>query len=199
MSEAEQSALLWAAFEQIDAANGNDPNTEQDEAGNDQPKELLYARRMTAELARFAPQASEALQLAARAQHIRRWEIPRKDFPMDRAGYHQWRTTLYKFHADRAAEILEGVGYDAETIDRVRHLIQKKSLRSDEGTQTLEDVICLVFLQYYFLDFAKEHPEEKVIDILQKTWKKMSNAGHEAALQLDLPVEAKRLISLALS
>ncbi|MEQ9366098.1 MAG: DUF4202 domain-containing protein [Leptospirales bacterium] len=192
------SARLQAAHEQFDAANAEDPNATSLPSGGTEPKELIYGRRMTEELLRFAPDAPEAVHLAARCQHIRRWRIPRKDYPMDKAGYHKWRTTLYKFHADQAAEILQQVGYDAATIDRVRFLLQKKSLRSDPDTRTLEDVICLTFLRHYFADFAAGHPEEKVVDIVRKTWHKMSAAGHAAALKLDLAPESLRLVQLAL-
>ncbi|MCR9144793.1 MAG: DUF4202 domain-containing protein [bacterium] len=190
---------LAAAHEKFDAANAEDPNETQLPDGSTQPKELIYGQRMTEELLRFAPDAPESVHLAARCQHIRRWKIPRKDYPMDKAGYHKWRTILYKFHADQAAEILTEVGYDPETIDRVAFLLQKKKLRSDADTQTLEDVICLTFLRHYFVDFADQHPEEKVVDIVRKTWGKMSEAGHAAALKLDLAPESLRLVQLALA
>lgn len=178
-----------AALEKIDAANAADPNG----------SEILYSHRMTDWLNRMYPDASEALRLAARAQHIRRWEIPRNSFPMDRAGYHRWRTTLYTFHADAAEKILREVGYDDATIARVRSFLRKERLKTDPETQALEDVICLVFLENYFADFATEHDEEKIIVILRRTWAKMSEVGHAAALKLDLPESAQRLIERALS
>ncbi len=193
------NAKLAAAFERFDAANAEDPNQTQLPDGGSVPKELIYGQRMTEELQRFAPEAPEPVHLAARCQHIRRWRIPRKDYPMDRAGYFKWRTTLYKFHAEQAGEILREVGYDDATIERVGFLLQKKRLQSDADTQTLEDVICLTFLRYYFAEFAAQHPEEKVVDIVQKTWKKMSEAGHAAALKLDLSAESLRLVQLALA
>ena len=189
-----------AALERIDAANRADPHIETSAVdGQTYPKEYLYGLRMSACLDRFEPNASEALRLAARAQHIRRWEIPRDQYPRDRKGYHLWRTALYAHHADCAEQILRDVGYDDATIHRVRDLLMKKGLRSDPAMQILEDVICLVFLSYYFLDFAKDHEEEKIVRILQRTWKKMSEPGHEAALQLDLTPEATRLIEKALA
>lgn len=187
-----------AALAQFDAANAEDPNQETDADGRVWPKELLYGHRMSDCLARVAPDAPEAVQLAARCQHIRRWTIPRHDFPMDRPGYHQWRNTLKKFHATLAGEILTGVGYDQATIKRVQALLQKQQLAHDADVQLLEDVICLVFLEYYFLDFAQHHPEEKVIDIVQKTWKKMTSNGHQLALQLPLPAPAHALVAKAL-
>ncbi|MCB0634592.1 MAG: DUF4202 domain-containing protein, partial [Lewinella sp.] len=158
------------AIRLFDAANSQDPNEEIWE-GKAYPKELLYAQRMSECLNEFAPDASVSLQLAARSQHLQRWKIPRDTFPMDRPGYHAWRNQLKEFHAREAGAILEEVGYDPDVIDRVKFLLQKKQLRRDPETQTLEDVICLVFLRYYFDPFSKKYTEEKLIDILQKTWR----------------------------
>jgi len=189
---------LALAFQQFDKANQQDPNTE-NLNGKAYPKELLYASRMTEKLNDFAPNASEALQLTARCQHICRWEIPRNSYEMNRAGYLKWRQDLKKFHAEKAASILEEVGYEKETIDKVAFLLEKKQLKKNEDTQTLEDVICLVFLEHYFEPFASDHEEAKVIDILQKTWRKMSEAGHEAALKLPLSKNSLDLVSKALA
>lgn len=185
------------AIERFDAANRQDPNTEVWQ-GKSYPKELLYAIRMTEKLKDFAPNASEALQLTARCQHIRRWEIPRDTYEAGRKGYLRWRQDLQKFHVKKASEILEAVGYEQEIIDKVAFLLQKKQLHKNEETQTLEDVICLVFLEYYFEDFATKHPEEKQLDILRKTWRKMSSQGHEAALQLPLSKQSRETISKAI-
>lgn len=186
------------AIHLIDTANAADPHRET-WRGEEHPKELLYSQRMSERLAVFLPDASEALRLAARAQHIRRWTHPRSAYPMDRAGYHRWRTELKLFHAQQAGDILEEVGYDDDTIDRVQSLILKKRMRTDPESQALEDVVCLVFLEHYFLDFAQQHPEEKVIDILRKTWGKMSEAGQRAALELPLVAEARALVERALA
>ncbi len=190
------------AIRRIDVANSHDPRREKWH-GFDHPAELLYAQRMTDWLIHLEPGASEALRIAARAQHIRRWEIPRSSFPMDRTGYLRWRTTLYEFHADVAAAILREVAYDEATIAHVRDLLMKKRLKADPEMQTLEDVICLVFLQYEFADFHKQHAgdEPKVLNILQRTWKKMSADGHAAAVLLlpELPADARVVIEKALS
>jgi hypothetical protein len=154
---------------------------------------------MTGWLERLAPEASEPLRLAIRAQHLCRWTIPRSQYPMDRRGYHQWRTHLARFHAEKAGEILCEVGYDAATIARVQALLRKEGLKSDPETQLLEDVACLVFLESYFADFSRQHDEEKLITILRRTWLKMSPRGHQAALALDLPLEARALIEKALA
>ena len=178
-----------AAIERFDALNAQDPHG----------RELAYAQRMTRWLDKLAPGAPEPLRLAARSQHLMRWQIPRSSFPMDRPGYLKWRTTLYDFHADRAAEVLRDVGYDDETIARVRSLIRKQNLKVDPEMQLLEDVICLVFLENYFAEFARDHDEQKLIRILQKTWKKMSPRGHEAALGLELGERDRDLIARALA
>ncbi len=185
------------AIEAFDKANARDPEKEVS-SGAGRPKELLYAERMSEWLDKLEPDASEALRLAARCQHLERWVIPRDEYPMDRPGYLKWRNALKKYHAGRAREILNDVGYDEETIGRVEDLVMKKGLKTDPEAQTLEDVICLVFLKYYFDDFAGKHEEEKIISILQKTWRKMSPRGQEAALKLEMPESAKRLVEKAL-
>lgn len=189
---------LQLAIDHFDAENSTDPNMEMVD-GISVPKELLYARRMTDWLSRLAPDASEALRLAARCQHIRRWEIPRSSYPMDRAGYHRWRTDLGIFHAETAGRILLAVGYEPGTITRVQSLIRKQQLKTDPDAQLLEDVICLVFLEFYFHPFARQHDEQKLIGILRRTWKKMSARGHAEALKLPLHPDARKLIEKALS
>lgn len=163
------------------------------------PDNLLYAIRMSDKLREFEPEASEHLQLAARSQHIGRWELPRNDFPMDREGYLQWRSQLKIYHAKLAASILEKSGYDAQMISKVNDLLVKKQLKQNPEMQTLEDVICLVFLEYHFDDFSEEHEEEKLINILKKTIAKMSSRGVQAALQVPLSAKAKDLIRKASS
>lgn len=186
------------AIARFDAANAEDPNSEEVN-GVTYPKELLYARRMTAWLDRLAPEASEALRLAARAQHIRRWAIPRRDYPMTRSGYLKWRTTLYRFHADTAGDILREAGYDDATVAAVQSLLRKERLKRNPDMQCLEDVVCLVFLESYFANFAPQYDEQKVLDILRKTWKKMSPRGQAAARDLTLSPAAGTLLEKALA
>ena len=183
-----ESPLLKIALQRIDAVNAQDPHG----------KELLYSQRMSEWLARIDPAASEALQLAVRAQHIRRWTIPRSDYPMDRIGYLTWRTTLYRFHAQEVGRILSEVGYEGEMVERVASLVRKEEIKRDPEAQTLEDVICLVFLENYFAEFAAAHDEEKVINILRRTWKKMSERGREMAKGLEIPAAAGELVKKAL-
>ncbi|SFC44220.1 protein of unknown function [Flagellimonas taeanensis] len=193
-----ESKKLLEAFKLFDAANAQDPNTEVVE-GKEYAKELLYAQRMTDTLSRFEPNASEALQLTARCQHICRWEIPRESYEMNRVGYLKWRQDLKKFHAEKASTLLKEVGYDEKTIERVHFLLLKKQLKKDEETQTLEDVICLVFLQYYYEPFLVKHDDAKMISILQKTWKKMSPKGQDSALQLTFSKKGAALLSKAMA
>ena len=182
----------------IDKKNAEDENTYQ-VAGLEYPKELLYSQRMTRKLLMFEPNASKALQIAARAQHICRWKIARDEYPIDRLGYLKWRETLKRMHGDLTTDILKQVGYDDQFTDRVKAIILKKLIKKNEESQSLEDTICLVFLDYYFEEFATKHNEEKIIDILKKTWIKMSDKGHEAALKLTFSEKSLALVKEAIS
>lgn len=184
----------------FDAANAQDPNIEQWE-GAPIAKELLYAQRMSKTLLAFAPDASYALQLAARAQHIERWTSPRSNYPEGRTGYKQWRSELLLYHARRAGELMAQAGAQAEDIARVQYLIQKRSMARDPETQCLEDVICLVFIEHYLAEFAAKsgYDEAKLIDIIQKTWVKMSPRGQAAALKLPLDSHVAAVIGRALA
>lgn len=179
-----QQTAFQKAMALIDAANGADPNHET-AAGRDWPRELLYSRRMSDMLERFSPQADDAMRLATRAQHVRRWTSPRAAYPTGRDGYLQWRKDLYRFHADTAAGLLEQAGYGTDVIDRVRKAVGKRALKKNPDTQLLEDVTALVFIEYYMQDFAARHPEyseEKWRGILRKTWEKMSAQARDFAL-----------------
>lgn len=156
----------------FDAANAQDPNQEEG-----QPKELLYAQRMTEMIGRFAPDASEVAQLAVRAQHIQRWTVPRSNYPLGKPGYFAWRTGLYRFHAETAGALMQQAGYDAAMIEQVKAAVGKQGIKTNPDTQMLEDVTSLVFLEHYMLGFAGQHAEyseDKWLDIIRKTWKKMS-------------------------
>ena len=199
MTDSPTDASRFArAIEMIDAAHREDPTSARSEAG-ESPAELLYARRMAEWLARLEPDASEPLRLAVRCQHLRRWTIPRSDFPMTRPGYLQWRTTLARFHADQAAKILRGVGYDEATVARVQSLVRKERLAADAEAQTLEDAACLVFLEGEFVEFARRHDAEKVEGIVRKTWRKMSEKGRAEAMKLaaELPERERGMIGRA--
>ena len=166
------SEFFSRAIGLFDASNAADPNQEEG-----LPRELLYAQRMTVMIGRFAPNASEVAQLAVRAQHIQRWQVPRSDYPMNKPGYHAWRTGLYSFHAERAGALMHEAGFDAATIEQVKAAVGKRGIKSNPDTQLLEDISSLVFMEHYLLDFAARHPEyseEKWVEIIRKTWRKMS-------------------------
>jgi Domain of unknown function (DUF4202) len=187
-----QNASAW-----IDAENAQDPNIETYQSIS-YPKELLYSNRMYERLLSFEPNASEAIQIASKAQHICRWKVARESYPMDRVGYLKWREDLKKFHAATTAVILEKAGYDGEFIARVSFLIEKKLLKKDKETQLLEDVICLVFLDYYLDPFVHKHDTEKLKNIILKTWNKMSEKGHQEALKINFSTSNFELIKQAL-
>lgn len=198
------SSMLQQAIELIDQANGDDPNQVKDENGKEWPKELLYSHRMTDMLNRFKPDADDVAQIAMRGQHIRRWTSRRDAFPMDRQGYLQWRTQLYKFHANTTAEIMQKAGYDEASVERVKKAVGKRGIKVNPDTQLLEDVTDLVFLEHYMLDFAHKHPEydeQKWLDIIRKTWNKMSPAAQKFVLDghITLPESLTPLIHKAVS
>ena len=187
---------LHLAFKAFDEYNSQDPNLTEVEKQSF-PENLIYAQRMTDRLMKFQSDASETLQLAARSQHIGRWEIPRSEFPMDRKGYLKWRSQLKIHHASIADGLLSKLDYDVKIIDEVKDLLMKKALKQNPETQALEDVICLVFLEHYFDDFASKHDDAKLVNILKKTLTKMSQKGINAALELPLSEKAKNLIARA--
>jgi hypothetical protein len=154
---------------------------------------------MSDRLHQFCEAPSEALQLATRSQHICRWKSPRSDYPMDRSGYKKWRLDLAQLNGEIAVEIMAQEGYDESMIARVKDLLLKRSLKRDDEVQALEDVICLVFIEFYLEDFASKHDEEKLIEIIRKTWNKMSEKGHTAALKLPLSDAMLGLVGKALN
>lgn len=186
------------AIAAFDAAHAQDPNLVMAD-GALQPAELVYSRRMSEMLLKHWPDASEALRLAARCQHIRRWELRRTDYAPGRAGYLQWRAEEKRRHAVLAGEILRKAGYDAAMAERAGQLLRKERLKQDAEAQTLEDVACLVFLEDHLADFAPKHDENLILDIIAKTWVKMSAAGQQAALALALPAASRRLVEQALA
>jgi hypothetical protein len=188
----------------IDAANAEDLRMDKDAGGRQVARELLYGQRMAEMIGRYAPEADEVMRLAVRAQHIQRWKTPRDSYPMTRDGYLQWRTGLYKFHAETCGRLMQEAGYDAAAIERAKQAVGKRGLKVNADTQLLEDVTDLVFIEYYMLEFAGQHAEyseEKWLDIIRKTWKKMSERAHAYALsgQLQLPAPLVPLITKAVS
>ncbi len=198
-----QQQLFDKAISLIDAANGEDPNQETVD-GKAWPKELLYSHRMSDMLQRYTPDADDAMKLAIHAQHIQRWKSARTDYAEGRQGYLQWRTGLYKFHAETTGALLSQAGYDEATIERVKQAVGKRALKVNPDTQLLEDVADLVFIEHYMLEFAGKHPEydeAKWIDIIRKTWKKMSERAQQFALagNIKLPEPLIPLIQKAVS
>lgn len=206
------------ALELIDAAHADDPrkimiakNTQpasdrsvsghpEEPALVERPYELVYAERMSKWLDLVAPEASIPLKLAVRAQHLRRWETPRESYPMDKAGYHAWRTGLKNRQANRASQLIIEAGFEESIADRVAALIRKENLKEDKDTQALEDTTCLVFLGYYLDDFSKKYKnDDDLVRIIAKTWKKMSARGHALTVELDLSDHTKSLVERALS
>ncbi|WP_340677696.1 DUF4202 domain-containing protein [Paraglaciecola sp.] len=190
------------AYEQavnlIDSANSEDPNIEQAQ-GKDWPKELLYSLRMSNMLERYKNEADFVVKLAIHGQHIQRWQSPRSAYPMDRQGYHKWRSDLYIFHADKVANIMEQTGFNGQDIERAKNAVAKVGIKSNPDTQLLEDVVGLVFIEHYLFDFAAKHPEyteQKWLDIIRKTWAKMSEDAHSFVLagQITLPESLTPLI-----
>jgi hypothetical protein len=192
------SSRYDAVIAAIDAANAADPNVAEAE-GRAAPAELVYGRRMSATLARMAPDASEPLRIAARGQHVERWRLARKSYPEGRAGYLRWRKDAKELHARRLGDIMTEAGYDAGDIERVGALVRKERLKLDPEAQLLEDVVCVVFLEHYLTPFMAKTEPAKLPGILAKTWKKMSDIGHAEALKLDVPPQVLRLLEQGLA
>ena len=191
------AARFDAALRRFDEQNAHDPNVETAD-GRAQPRELLYAQRLTDWVLRLCPNASETLRLAARCQHICRWEIPRHSYPMTRAGYLKWRAGLKQFHAQRAGEILRELGYNDDAVRRVQDLNLKKNFPNNPDGRVLEDALCLVFLQFQFAGLAAKTAEDKTINALQKSWQKMTEAARAEALKLNFGPREKALLERAL-
>jgi hypothetical protein len=185
------------AMAAIDAANADDPETIV-VRGARRPKELAHAELMTEWVRDLDPDADEAQLLAARAHHLRRWSIPRSTFPDGRAGYLRWRTTLNRQHAADVGAILAGAGYDSMTIDRVQRIIRKEALKTDAAVQTHEDALCLVFLETQLVELLDRLGEDKSVDVIAKTLRKMSPKGIDVALGLPLDERARTAVVRAM-
>ncbi|MFT5759935.1 MAG: hypothetical protein ACI9LM_004719 [Alteromonadaceae bacterium] len=189
---------LHIVLSAIDEINTEDPNQTIID-GKKQPKELLYGQYMSHCLEQYWPDADELLQIAVRAQHIKRWHLKRTDYDVGKAGYFKWRIAQGKFHAELTKSLMIEHGFNEKEAETTAKMLRKEKLKSNLGSQTLEDVACLVFLQYYFDEFSAKHDEEKIIRILQKTWAKMSDTAHDIALKLTLPEHLALLVNKALS
>ena len=190
-------ARFRESIRRFDALNAADPNREMAD-GLPQPRELLHARRLSDWVMTLAPEASEPLRLASRCQHLCRWEIPRANYELTRAGYHQWRNELKRFHAGKSSEVLRAAGYPEEVVARVRDLNLKKNFPAAAESRVLEDALCLVFLQFQFADLALKTDEAKVINALQKSWHKMTPQARDYALKLGYGARERELLQRAL-
>lgn len=190
--------LFLKTIGEIDLLNDDDPKRVAMGSHN-VGYELFFATQLTRWVLTLAPDASEALMLAARGQHICRWMIPREDYTRDRPGYLKWRADLKKFHAHKVGSILQMMGYDEAILEAVASLNLKKGIKQNSECQVLEDALCLVFLEKQFAEFSEKTDEEKMVGILQKSWAKMSEAGQQAALGLELNEQCKKLVERALA
>ena len=181
------------AIQRFDEENARDPHQE-----NGRPRELVYAERLSDWVLKLSPGAGEALRLAARCQHICRWQSPRENYPMTRPGYLKWRADLKQFHAEKSGQILREVGYDDDTIRRVRDLNLKKNFPADAECRVLEDALCLVFLEFQFRALAAKSEDEKMINALRKSWEKMTETARAEALKLHFGEREKNLVQRAL-
>lgn len=191
------SERFVAAIRRIDEENSRDPNREEID-GISWPRELIYSHWMTEWVFKLCPYASETLLLAARCQHICRWQIPRNAYPMSRAGYLQWRTELKKFHARKSGELLQELGYDLPTVRRVQDLNLKMDFPNDPGGRVIEDALCLIFLERQLAALAAKSDDDKVVNALRKSWQKMTPAAQAEALKLKYGPREKELLALAL-
>lgn len=193
-----KSERFRAVIAAIDAANEADP-ARIVVNGASRGAAALYGERMTAWLDRLAPAVGELLHIAVRAQHLERFKLPRSAYPMDKPGYYRWRNEQKRRHGARLTELMTASGYSEDAAARAAAMVRKENLRADPETQLLEDCACLVFLQYEFAGFAAPHADEKVIDIVAKTWAKMSDLARAEALKLDLPAHLAPLVEAAVT
>ena len=191
------TARFHEAIRRIDDANAADPNTLTVD-GVPRPKEAAHAEMMTRWVRALRPEPDEPLLLAARAHHIRRWERPRDSYPAGREGYLRWRTALQRFHADALGEIMTDAGYDAADVKRAQDLVRKRGLGRDPDAQAMEDALCLVFMETQLADFAGQlDDDDRMVEVLVSTWRKMSPEGRAAAQALPLEDRAARLLQAA--
>ena len=186
------------ALRRFDESNSKDPNLVEVD-GRPRPRELVYAEWLTAWVLRLCPQASEALHLAARCQHLCRWMVPRDSYPMTRAGYLRWREALKKFHAEKAAQILEELHYPSAMIARVQALNLKQGFPQDPETRVLEDALCLLFLERQVDELASKTSDDKMVNALRKAWNKMTPQAHTLALELPYSPRVRVLLEQALA
>ncbi|MDE2867958.1 MAG: DUF4202 domain-containing protein [Chloroflexota bacterium] len=191
------SARLRRALARIDEINRADPHEIQ-VRGESRPKELTHAAMVSAWMERLCPDADDALRIAAHGHHVRRWTIPRREYPRGRRGYLRWRQALQELHAATLGEVMTEAGYHAAAIERAQDLVRKKNLRRDPDVQALEDALCLVFLETQLGEFRTRQPDDRVTEVLRKTWDKMSAEARALAVELDLASDDRRFLQRVL-
>ena len=189
---------LSAVTEAIDAANRADPATLRFE-GEDHPRAWLEGRRARHWIDRLRPDAADPLRLAANAHHLRRWEVPRESYPRTRPGYLDWRSGLYEFHGGALGELMRAAGYPDDEIAEAARIMVKRAIKTDADVQSYEDAVSLAFLETRLMDFAPSVSDDQLMRALRRTWRKMSDAGHDAALTLDLSADAAAIVQRALA
>jgi len=190
------SARLRQALDHIDEINRADPHQIQ-VRGESRPKEFTHAAMVSAWIERLRPDADDALRIAAHGHHVRRWAIPRGEYPQGRRGYLRWRQALQEVHAATLGEVMTKARYDATAIQRAQDLVRKKNLRRDPDVQALEDALCLVSLETQLGDFRARQPDVRMTEILRKTWDKMSGNARTLALELDLAPDDRHFLRQA--
>ena len=191
------SARLRQALDRIDAINRDDPH-QIEIRGEARPKELTHAAMVSGWIKRLRPEADDPLRIASHGHHVRRWAIPRGEYPPGRRGYLRWRQALQELHAATLGEVMSEAGYGAPDIQRAQDLVRKKNLRRDPDAQALEDALCLVFLETQFGGFRTRQSDDQTANILRKTWDKMSDEARALALDLELSADDRRFLLEAL-
>ncbi|MEW5962312.1 MAG: DUF4202 domain-containing protein [Pseudomonadota bacterium] len=197
----ETTPRFAAVTKAIDAANADDPR-QTVVGGTPRPFEVVYSERMSARLTSMYPDASELLRIAARAQHIRRFDIPRNRYAEGRDGYNQWRKACREHHGELVTRLMRDAGYGDDDISHVVAIVKKEQLKKDRDSQALENVVDVVFLEHYLDEFLAKYAaydDDKIVDILGKTLRKMSPKGHAAALALPMPERTRRLVEAAVA
>jgi hypothetical protein len=187
-----------AAIAAIDTANADDP-TVVSVRGAAQPLALVHGTFAAEWVARLHPGADETWLLAARAHHLRRWELPRSQYPEGKAGYLRWKRDQRQRHARDIGALLSAVGYDDDTIARVQALVRRDNLATDTGSQAVEDAACLVFIETQLAEIAGKLEHDHLVEVIRKTARKMSPEALAAVSQIPLGDAERALLADALA
>ncbi|GAB2710264.1 DUF4202 domain-containing protein [Halomonas garicola] len=198
MTRAFTTTPFITVFDALDDLHRGDPRIVEVD-GEAEPRELVYARRMSAWLEHIDSEPSDILRLAVRAQHLERWQLPRADYTEGRVGYLTWRRDQSRRAGETTARLMREAGYAEADAERAARIIRKQDLKRDAEVQTLEDCACLVFLENYFADFSRTIERDHLIRIVQKTWRKMSPGARELALALPMSETSAAIVQEALA